>query len=674
MGQEHWLSERQLPLLQKLNAQFVARSGMEEAISTGIHKGRPFGGVCISWSSDLNHVVSPLTKYKHKRIVAAELRANTSHILFICVYMPFYKSSKRNSCLAETKDTISMIDKIIHDHPGHLIVIGGDLNTELKGKSPFDSFWNDLTEKNQLSYCTDLFPSPGYTYHHVALGHRKQNDHFIVSKDILDNHMTKGHKVLDEGHNVSDHLPILMSIAIPSILPIKTEIRDSASTTTLKWSKLMAADKLKYTERLSQLVAGLDGRRSSECPGGCHCDDETCRYFIQQEYDDIISCMKEASSELPRQKPGLEKEWWTPGLTALKNRSIEIHRIWEAEGQPRSGHTFNEKLRVRTAYKQEIRNAQRAPKLTAWNRLHSSMESNDTSGFWNSWRKLYSQNKSQFAPVVDGCSGKDDIAETFKRSFEANSVPNNAINVGKLNERYRQKYAEYSSHHSTNCKCADYTISLKNVIDAILSMEDGKCADENELYAEHFHHAPLNVLVKLTHVFNRMMSHSFVPNQFKLGFMIPIVKDSQGNHSEVSNYRGITISPLASKVFEHVLKAIFSDYLSTSMYQFGYKKKSSTTHAIYCLKQTINYYSNHGSNVYCSFLDASKAFDRLVHSGLFLKLMDRKVPKIFLDIIISWYDGLWCRVKWDNHYSEWFQISAGVRQREFFLQTSTPSM
>ena len=193
-------------------------------------------------------------------------------------------------------------------------------------------------------------------------------------------------------------------------------------------------------------------------------------------------------------------------------------------------------------------------------------------------------------------------------------------------------------------------------------MEDGKCADENDLYAEHFHHAPLNVLVKLTHVFNRMMSHSFVPNQFKLGFMIPIVKDSQGNHSEVSNYRGITISPLASKVFEHVLKAIFSDYLSTSMYQFGYKKKSSTTHAIYCLKQTINYYVNHGSNVYCSFLDASKAFDRLVHSGLFLKLMDRKVPKIFLDIIISWYDGLWCRVKWDNHYSEWFLISAGVRQ------------
>ena len=35
---------------------------------------------------------------------------------------------------------------------------------------------------------------------------------------------------------------------------------------------------------------------------------------------------------------------------------------------------------------------------------------------------------------------------------------------------------------------------------------------------------------------------------------------------------------------------------------------------------------------------------------------------IFLRIIISWYDGLLCRVKWDGHYSRWFYVSAGVRQ------------
>ena len=76
----------------------------------------------------------------------------------------------------------------------------------------------------------------------------------------------------------------------------------------------------------------------------------------------------------------------------------------------------------------------------------------------------------------------------------------------------------------------------------------------------------------------------------------------------------------------------------------------------------MNYYVNNGSRVFCSFLDASKAFDRLVHSGLFLKLMERNVPLVFLDIIVTWYGGLACRVKWGCYYSDWFSITAGVRQ------------
>ena len=144
--------------------------------------------------------------------------------------------------------------------------------------------------------------------------------------------------------------------------------------------------------------------------------------------------------------------------------------------------------------------------------------------------------------------------------------------------------------------------------------------------------------------------------------MIPLVKDTQGNCCSSSNYRGITISPIISKVFEHALKRVFVNHLSTSPNQFGFKKRHSTSHAIYCLKETIDYYVNNGSCVYCSYLDASKAFDRLVHSGLFMKLLDKGFPKIFIDIIITWYDGLYCRVLWDGTFSQWFHVTAGVRQ------------
>ena len=159
MGQELWLSEKQLTELHQLDAQFVARSGMEEAISSGILRGRPFGGVSLSWSKDLNHVMSPLANYRHKRVVAAELKTENESILFISIYMPFYNSSKREKCLAETKDALSMIELLIDDHPQHLVIIGGDLNTELKGQSPYDPLWDGLSRRKQLSYCSNLFIS-----------------------------------------------------------------------------------------------------------------------------------------------------------------------------------------------------------------------------------------------------------------------------------------------------------------------------------------------------------------------------------------------------------------------------------------------------------------------------------------------------------------------------------
>ena len=138
--------------------------------------------------------------------------------------------------------------------------------------------------------------------------------------------------------------------------------------------------------------------------------------------------------------------------------------------------------------------------------------------------------------------------------------------------------------------------------------------------------------------------HSFIPKQFRLGTIIPIVKDHHGYHGDKNNYRGITISPILSKIFEHSLKIIFDKFLSSSPWQFGFKRKSSTLHAAYCLKESINYYVENGSRVFCAFLDASKAFDRLIHSGLFLKLLERGAPKIFIDLIMNWYSELYCNI------------------------------
>jgi len=66
--------------------------------------------------------------------------------------------------------------------------------------------------------------------------------------------------------------------------------------------------------------------------------------------------------------------------------------------------------------------------------------------------------------------------------------------------------------------------------------------------------------------------------------------------------------------------------MNSSPNQFGFKKGSCCGHAIYSVRKVVDYYVNGGSTVNVCLLDLSKAFDKMNHSPLFIKLMDRLIP------------------------------------------------
>ena len=50
-----------------------------------------------------------------------------------------------------------------------------------------------------------------------------------------------------------------------------------------------------------------------------------------------------------------------------------------------------------------------------------------------------------------------------------------------------------------------------------------------------------------------ILSHSYVPEAFSVGIIVPIVKDCRGDLTSLDNYRPITLSPIISKIFESFL-------------------------------------------------------------------------------------------------------------------------
>jgi len=96
--------------------------------------------------------------------------------------------------------------------------------------------------------------------------------------------------------------------------------------------------------------------------------------------------------------------------------------------------------------------------------------------------------------------------------------------------------------------------------------------------------------------------------------------------------------------------------------QFGFKAGHSTDQCTFLLKQTASYFVTHGSSLYVVFLDASKAFDRVLHMKLFEKPIQRNVPMCFVRLLKHWYKEQLMQIKWSKHFSEPFHVSNRVRQ------------
>ena len=163
-------------------------------------------------------------------------------------------------------------------------------------------------------------------------------------------------------------------------------------------------------------------------------------------------------------------------------------------------------------------------------------------------------------------------------------------------------------------------------------------------------------------LFTTIVSHGFIPDEFMKTVLLPIIKSKTGDVHDVNNYRPIALVTTCSKLFELLLLDFLDIYLQTMDNQFGFKSKHATDKCIFAIKNVIEYYTSQNGPVYTCFLDASKAFDHVNHWTLFTKLINRKVPLLFVRIIVFWYRAQLFCITWGSCMSDSFRITNGVRQ------------
>ena len=173
------------------------------------------------------------------------------------------------------------------------------------------------------------------------------------------------------------------------------------------------------------------------------------------------------------------------------------------------------------------------------------------------------------------------------------------------------------------------------------------------------------IYVKL---FNLILKSGLIPEDWSVGIIVPLYK-KKGNVNDPTNYRGITLLSCFCKLFTSVLSQRLYKYVENfevlGAEQAGFRRNHSTVDHIFVLHTLIELYcKKNKSQLYCAFVDYSKAFDIIPRVHLWSKLLSSNINGKILDIIRNMYSSAKSFIRNNNDIGTMFNCSIGVRQGE----------
>ena len=205
--QEHWLTPPNMTKIININDNYVGFgiSAMETAVSQGLLRGRPWGGVSVLVKSDLAPVCKNISVFE--RVVSITI----CDVLFINAYLPCEDGSI--DALNLLHEILANMSNIIETSIAERMVFGGDLNVNISKNSPHALAINDfLSTYNIKKGYSDILRDDQLQY---TFGNEKSNrfsviDFLCVSENLLQ--CVKSYEVICDVNNFSDHSPVLLTI------------------------------------------------------------------------------------------------------------------------------------------------------------------------------------------------------------------------------------------------------------------------------------------------------------------------------------------------------------------------------------------------------------------------------------------------------------------------------
>ena len=171
----------------------------------------------------------------------------------------------------------------------------------------------------------------------------------------------------------------------------------------------------------------------------------------------------------------------------------------------------------------------------------------------------------------------------------------------------------------------------------------------------------------ITYLFNKSISTSIVPTQWKSAQIHPIPKvAAPKTHTD---FRPISVTPVLSRLMEksvvrHSLYPSFQNPPVNLSFadQFAYRPTGSTTSALIYLLHTITDLLSSNPFVLVIALDFSKAFDTVRHSSLLHKLSNLSIPDYVYNWLVDFFSDRAHSTIYRGQSSDLLKITASIIQ------------
>jgi Reverse transcriptase (RNA-dependent DNA polymerase)/Endonuclease/Exonuclease/phosphatase family len=648
--QEHWLSDKQLPDLNHINAHFLSHAvcGFD---NSEVLIGRPYGGCAILWRSDIQARVESVHT-NSKRICAIRMCTDSWNVLFINVYMPYEDGEGRSDDFCSQ---LTAIEYLMCQHSDCHIILGGDFNVD------FSRNW--FHTELLTDFCDNLNLEPVYQHsnYHVDYSYNFNMsrfnvlDHFILSGILFENSIMSV-DVFHHGDNLSDHEPIIMKLCLDSKL---VSLSEKTYCDKVAWYKAKDCHIADYQSALRDQL--LQVKVPAEAIA---CEDPLCKNINHSielnAYSNAITdaCIAAANASIPHTTRSGRKPTpgWTEYVEPSRSKSMFWHKIWIECGRPKTGVTADIMRRTRASYHYAIRCVKKNEQKIVRQRFAEAVLNNRDRDLWSEVKRI-NGNRAAPASTIDGHSSPDCISRIFADKYQQlyNSVPYSTqemIDIRNLIEE-RISSADYSE---------DYRVTSSEVTTAITRLKPNKNDGGRGLSTNHLKFASVELAIHTACLFSGLLTHGCVIDDFLLSTTVPIPKGRNVNLTDSENYRGITLSSVFGRIFDLIVLQRYSNKLDSCELQFGFKQNRSTSMCSMVAKEVISYYTSSNTSVHCVFLDSSKAFDKIHYGKLFKLLLDRHIPPCVIRVLLNIYTDQQIRVLWNGEYSNSFPVKNGVKQ------------